>query len=267
MLNVIVCLKQVPGTNEVEIDPQLGTLKRENAATKINLYDLYALEAAVNITDQYGGRITVISMGPPQAKKAILEAYALGAHHGILLSDRRFAGADTLATAFTLAQAIRRRESYDLILTGMQTSDGDTAQVGPALAEFLGIPHVAYVHKVLGIQHGTEKTITVQADMGDALDTLQTQMPCLLTCTKEVSRPGLPSYLRLKAARERDITVWTYDDLKQETGPAYFGLDGSPTRVQKVFPPSKEQAHERWEGPPAALARRLYARLQEMKRI
>jgi electron transfer flavoprotein beta subunit len=267
MLNMIVCLKQVPGTNEVEIDLQSGTLKRESASTKINLFDLYALELAVNLAEQYAGQVTVISMGPPQAKKAILEAYALGAHHGILLSDRRFAGADTLATAFTLAQAVRRIGQYDLILTGMQTSDGDTAQVGPALAEFLGIPHVAYVQQVLDINQAPAGAITVQADMGDALDKLQAQLPCLLTCSKEVSRPGLPSYLRLKAARDRAITVWTYADLQPDTEPAYFGLDGSPTRVQKVFPPTNEQAHERWEGAPAVLAQRLYARLQEMKRV
>lgn len=263
-MEIVVCLKQVPETGDVEVDSERGTLRREGVDSRTNLYDLHALELAVQIKERYGGQITVLSMGPPQATTTILEAYALGADRGILLSDRRFAGADTLATAFTLAQALRRLGSYQLVLTGMQTSDGDTAQVGPALAEFLGIAHVSYVKELMDCDAGE---VMIRADMSDAVETVRVGLPCLLTCTKEVAYPRLPSYRLKKATRERAIDVWSYDDIRPSKGLELFGLDGSPTRVERIFPPTFTRQQEVWEGDGKVLAGRLVEKLEELRML
>jgi electron transfer flavoprotein beta subunit len=263
MLNMVVCLKQVPGTTEVEIDSERGTLKREGVDARTNAYDLHALELAVALKNKHGGSITVLSMGPPQAQAVIREAYALGADRGILLSDRKFAGADTLATAFTLAQAIKKLATPHLVLTGMQTSDGDTAQVGPALAEILGIPHVSYVRKCIEANPGC--SVMVEAEMSECTETLRVSFPCLLTCTKDVGRLRLPSYRLLVATRDKPIEVWSYEDIKHDDGQEHFGLDGSPTRVEKVFPPSFEQQRQVWEAPAQELAERVLEKLEELK--
>jgi len=272
MLEIVVCMKQVPDASEVAIDPTTGTLLRAGADAKTNLYDLYALDLAVTLKEQYGGRVTVLSMGPPPARSLITEAYALGADRGFLLSDRCFAGADTLATAFTLGQAVRRLPAWDIILTGMQSSDGDTAQVGPALAEVLGIPHVAYLNKVFALVEGQ---MLVSADNGDTIDTLQVQLPALFTCNKQVGQPKLPSFLLKQATKERPVEVWTAADLaevveaeaaaKPGAATTCFGLDGSPTKVEKVFAPELNSRRELWAGEPATLAERLYTRLRELK--
>lgn len=265
MLNIVVCLKQVPETSEVEIDSETGTLKREGVDSKTNLYDLYALELALSLRQRHGGTVTVLSMGPPQAKAVIAEAYALGADRGLLLSDRRFAGADTLATAFTLAHAIKRLPPPSLILTGMQTSDGDTAQVGPALAEMLGLPHVSYVKEALEVIPTGRQSLTVRAEMSETLETLRVDLPCLLTCTKEVSEPRLPSYRLKVATREKPIETWSYEDLRPTEGIEYFGLDGSPTRVERIFPPSFDTDKERWEGPANIVALQMLEKLKELR--
>jgi electron transfer flavoprotein beta subunit len=263
MLNMVVCLKQVPGTTEVEIDSERGTLKREGVESRINAYDLHALELAVALKKKHGGTITVLSMGPPQAEVVIKEAYALGADRGILLSDRKFAGADTLATSFTLAQAVKKLGMPDLVLTGMQTSDGDTAQVGPALAELLGIPHVSYVRRCMEANPG--HSVTVEAEMSDCTERQRVSLPCLLTCTREVGRLRLLSYRLLVATREKPLEVWSYEDIKPADGEEFFGLDGSPTRVEKVFPPSFQQQREVWEAPAKELAERVFEKLEELK--
>lgn len=147
-MNIFVCIKQVPGTNKVDIDPVTGTLKRGGVDSKMNPYDLYALETALRLRERCGGKVSVVSMGPPQAETVIREAYAMGADEGVLLSDRRFGGADVLATSYALSQGVRRLGEFDLLLCGKQTTDGDTAQVGPELAEWLGIPSVSNVRKI-----------------------------------------------------------------------------------------------------------------------
>ena len=264
-MDIVVCMKQVPDTTEVEIDREKGTLKREGVDAKTNLYDLYALELAQQIKERHGGTVTVVSMGPPQAQVMISEAYALGADRGILLSDRAFAGADTLATATALACALQKLGRPDLILVGMQTSDGDTAQVGPALAELLGLPHVAYVKELVDI-NPTSGVLTVVADMSDTVETLQVTMPALLPCSKEVCQPRLPSYLLKKATRQKAVEIWSAADISGESDMrGWFGLNGSPTRVEKVFPPSFDQSKETWSGAPAELAARLAGKLREMK--
>jgi electron transfer flavoprotein beta subunit len=151
-VDILVCIKQVPETSKVEVDPVTGVLKRSGVDSKMNPYDLYALETALRITEMVGGNITVISMGPPQAEEIIKEAYMMGADEGVLLSDRKFAGADVLATAYTLSQGVRKLENIDLILCGKQTIDGDTAQVGPEMAEYLGMPHIANVIKIEAVK-------------------------------------------------------------------------------------------------------------------
>ena len=185
-MHYVVCIKQVPEGTEVAIDEEKGVLKREGVESKLNIYDTHALEAAVELKERYGGTVTVLSMGPPQAESIIREAYALGADQGYLLSDRAFAGADTLATSYTLSEAIRRLPQADLILCGMQTTDGDTAQVGPGIAELLELPHVSYVSRINRISNGA---VEVEADMGDGIELLKVGLPCLLTVTKAVNQP------------------------------------------------------------------------------
>ena len=231
-MHFIVCIKQVPEGTEVEIDEEKGVLKREGVESKLNVYDAYALEAAVSLKEQYGGTVTVISMGPPQAAAIIHEAYMLGADDGYLLSDRKFAGADTLATSYTLAEAIRRLPKADIIFCGMQTTDGDTAQVGPGIAELLDLPHASYVTKIYDI---TDDAILVDTDMGDGIETLKISLPCLLTVTKEVNQPRLPSFRLKLATRDREVTMWDSQALVGANA-SYFGLD-APTQVERIFPP------------------------------
>ncbi|HHV94436.1 MAG TPA: electron transfer flavoprotein subunit beta/FixA family protein [Firmicutes bacterium] len=260
-MHFIVCIKQVPEGTEVEIDEEKGILKREGVESKLNVYDAYALEAAVRLKEQYGGTVTVISMGPPQAAAVIREAYTLGADEGYLLSDRAFAGADTLATSYTLSEAIRRLPPFDLIFCGMQTTDGDTAQVGPGIAELLSLPHASYVTKIHEL---AGDGIIVDTDMGDGIETLKIKLPCLLTCTKEVNEPRLPSYKLKKATRGKKITIWDSKALSGANA-AYFGLSGSPTQVERIFPPPRGRDKEMWEGSPEELGRRFYHKLKELK--
>lgn len=262
-MHFIVCIKQVPEGTEVEIDEEKGILKREGVESKLNVYDTYALEAAVRLKERYGGRVTVLSMGPPQAKAIIKEAYTLGADDGYLLSDRKFAGADTLATSYTLAEAIRRLPPADLILCGMQTTDGDTAQVGPGIAEFLDLPHVSYVIEIHDL---ADSSINIEADMGDGIEELRVKLPCLLTVTQQVNRPRLPSYRLKRATLDKGITVWDSTALA-ESKAGYFGLSGSPTQVERIFAPPKERAKELWQGDAQQLSERFYHKLKELKFI
>lgn len=260
-MHYIVCIKQVPEGTEVEIDEEKGVLKREGVESKLNVYDAYALEAAVALKEKYGGTVTVLSMGPMQAKAVIYEAFTLGADEGYLLSDRAFAGADTLATSYVLSEAIRNLPPADLIFAGMQTSDGDTAQVGPGIGELLELPHVSYVSKIHDLK---DNYVRVDADMGDGMEELRIELPCLLTFTKEVNQPRLPSYRLKKATQEKEIHVWNSQALagaKQE----YFGLGGSPTQVERIFPPPKGDERELWEGSSGDLGQRFYEKLKELK--
>lgn len=258
-MDIVVLMKQVPRTSMVEVDASTGTLRREGVASQTNPYDLNALEAALVLREKYGGRVTVISMGPPQAEQVIREAYYMGADRGILLTDRVFAGADTLATSFTLSQAIRCT-GFDLIVAGMQSTDGDTAQVGPGVAEFLGIPHVSYVRQIRGVENGW---ISVVSDLGDAHVELQVRLPCLLTVTRDINQPRLPSFRAMKESRDKAVEVWSAGDLP-ESEISYYGLRGSPTRVERVFTPVSKRVHELWEEPPDGAAARLARLLQEL---
>lgn len=262
-MNILVCIKQVPGTSEVEIDEKTGVLKREGIDSKMNPYDLYALETALKIKEERGGKISVISMGPPQAARVIRETYMMGVDKGALLTDRKFAGADVLATAYTLSQGIRKMGNFDLLLCGKMTTDGDTAQVGPEIAEFLDIPHVANVRRILSLG---EKAITVEMDMPETVEIQEVLYPCLITVEKGIYTPRLPSFkLKLKT-ENKDVPILTLKDLEDQDI-YHYGLNGSPTQVLKVFPPPKNKVSEVWEGNGEELGQQLAEKLKELKFI
>jgi electron transfer flavoprotein beta subunit len=262
-INITVCVKQVPGTSEVEVDEKTGVLKRDGVDSKMNPFDLFAVESALKIKEKHGGKLTVVSMGPPQSIEIIRETFMMGADGGCLLSDRRFAGADVLATAYTLSQGVKKAGSFDLIICGKQTTDGDTAQVGPEMAEFLGIPHVANVKKILEI---SENSITVESDLPHSLETAEIKFPCLITVDKDINQPRLPSFRRKLSTGEKDIPIFSMDDFEDRNETSY-GLKGSPTQVIRIFPPESNESHEMWEGTGDELAEKLFGRLKEMKFI
>ncbi|MFP4200251.1 MAG: electron transfer flavoprotein subunit beta/FixA family protein [Bacillota bacterium] len=264
-IELIVLVKQVPLTGEVEVDPETGNLIREGIESQTNPFDLHAIEAALYLRERFGGRVTALSMGPPQAEATVRETFSMGVDRGILLSDPAFAGADTLATAFTLARAIEL-VPHDLVVAGMQTTDGDTAQVGPGVAEFLGIPHASYVKEIGEIEDG--ERIAVSVDRGEEEHRVQLHLPALVTVTREVNQPRLPSFrLRLQTA-DRPVEIWNREELTRDPdadGEDYFGLDGSPTWVERIFPPPGNPKRETWRGDSRELAGRLLDRLEEWR--
>jgi len=260
-MNIIVCIKQVPETNKVEVDPVTGVLKRDGIDSKMNPYDLYALETALRLKEQNGGKIKVMTMGPPQAKEIIREAFSMGADEGILISDRKFAGADVLATSYTLSQGVKNAGAFDVILCGKQTTDGDTAQVGSEISEYLNIPSVANVTKIMEV---TQESITVESDMPNTVEVVKIQFPCLICVEKDIYVPRLPSYLKKVQAKDREITVFSLDDF-QDKDETKYGLSGSPTKVQRIFPPEVNQERELWHGSSDELSVKLLHTLKELK--
>ncbi|MCI8649430.1 MAG: electron transfer flavoprotein subunit beta/FixA family protein [Anaerotruncus sp.] len=228
-MNIIVCIKQVPDTNEVKLDPVTGTLIRDGIPSIINPDDKAGLEAALRIKDENGAKVTVISMGPPQADLALREALAMGADEAILVTDRAFGGADTWATSSTLASAVKKLP-YDLIITGRQAIDGDTAQVGPQIAEHLNLPNISYAEKI-SIEGDS---VVVQRQYEDRYHVIKVKMPCLITALSELNEPRYmtPGGI-FDAFREKQVTVWNRPDLDVED--SNIGLKGSPTRVFKSF--------------------------------
>ena len=263
IVNTIVCIKQVPGTSKVEVDEKTGVLKRDGIDSKMNPYDLYALETAFRIKELIGGNTDVISMGPPQAMEVIKEAYSMGVDNGILISDRKFAGADVLATSYTISQGIRKAGSYDLIICGKQTTDGDTAQVGPEIAEYLGIPHVANVNKIVEIK---DDCIILEMDMQEATGLLEARFPCLITVEKDIYEPRLPSYIKKKETKDRKIKILSLNDLEDKDENNY-GLNGSPTQVERIFPPEVNLKHESFTGSSEKVSKDIYEKLKEFKFI
>jgi len=257
---MIVCLKQVPATQEVKIDPERGTLIREGIEVETNPFDLNALEEAVRLKERFGGEVIALSMGPPQAESTLREALGIGADKAILLSDKALAGADTLATSYTLACAIRKIGEFDLIFCGEKTTDGDTAQVGPELAENLGIPFVPYIRKIeeIGDRH-----LIVHREIEEGFQVVQVPIPCLLTVTKDINEPRLPSLKDILRAKKAEIKIWTADDLSDVCEKGRFGLEGSPTRVIKVETPPEPSKGEILEGDPKEIAKKLVEKLIE----
>ncbi|OPX44385.1 acryloyl-CoA reductase electron transfer subunit gamma [Ruminiclostridium hungatei] len=262
-MNIIVCIKQVPGTNKVEVDPVTGVLKRDGVDSKMNPYDLYALETALKLKEAHGGTVTVVSMGPPQAKQIITEAFAMGADEGILLSDRKFGGSDVLATSYTLSQGISKLGHMDLILCGKQTTDGDTAQVGPEMAEYLDIPSISNVKKILEI---TDKSITVEMDMANTVEIAKVEFPCVLAVDKDIYQPRLPSYVKKMATKNNEIKIITFNDLDDQDEKKY-GLNGSPTQVQRIFPPEANDHRELWNNTLEDIPEKLFVKIKELKFI
>ncbi|MGI6149120.1 MAG: electron transfer flavoprotein subunit beta/FixA family protein [Firmicutes bacterium] len=259
-MEIIVCIKQVPETRDVAVDEQTGVLLREGVDSILNPFDLYALEAGIRLKEQYGGRVTVISMGPPQAEAVIREAYMMGADRGFLLTDRAFAGADTLATALALAAGIEKIGGFDVIICGLQTTDGDTAQVGPGIAEILGLPHEA---NVISLGTVVDRKLNVVRDGGASIDTVAIELPCLITVSKSIGEPRLLSYRRKLAMADAAVTHWSAGDLGKDV--RMFGLKGSPTQVERIFPPETLTSQEIWEGSAAELSTRLAEKLRELK--
>jgi len=265
-MNIIVCIKQVPATTNVQIDPNTGTLIRSGVESIINPFDEYALEEAVKLKEKFGGKVTVLSMGPPQAETALRECIARGADEAILLTDTRFAGADTLATSYTLAKGIEKLSYFDLIICGKQAIDGDTAQVGPGLAEKLGIPHVCYVRKIVEIRdEGDQSLISVERMMEDGYDLLAMFLPALITVVKEINTPRLPSLRGMIAAKKAKITIWDAETIAAEKDK--IGLTGSPTVVNKIFTPPARKGGEKISGLPKEIAQQAVSKLKELKII
>ncbi|MCD3194485.1 electron transfer flavoprotein subunit beta/FixA family protein [Clostridium botulinum] len=225
-MKIVVCLKQVPDTNQVKIDPVTGTLIREGVPSIINPEDKNALEEALRIKDEKGATVTVISMGPPQAEAALREAMAMGADDAILISDRAFAGADTLATSHALAGALKKLD-YDIIFAGRQAIDGDTAQVGPEIAEHLQLPQITYVEKV----DVEGDKLTVRRALENGYEVLEVETPCLLTAIKELNEPRYMDMRNVFGLFEREVKVWSADDI--DVDKALLGLKGSPTKVKR----------------------------------
>ena len=261
-MRVIICIKQVPATTQVGIDPQTNTLIRQGVESIINPFDTYALEEGVRIRERLGGAVTVITMGPPQAEQALRECISLGADDAILLSDQAFAGADTLATSYTLAKAIEKLGSFDIVLCGRQTADGDTGQVGPELAEWLKVPIVTNVRKIHQI---SESDARLERMMEDGYEVIEMPLPGIITVVKEINTPRLPSLRGLVKAKSAKIPIWTAQNLNLDKDA--IGLAGSPTRVIKVFTPPKARRGELIQGDVENQVVLLVSKLEESKII
>lgn len=232
-MEIVVCVKQVPDTNEIKIDPQTNTIIRTGLPSIVNPFDKNAVEAALQLKEKHGGKITVISMGPPQAKDALKECIAMGADAAILISDRAFGGADTLATSYTLAEAVKKLGKVDMILCGKQAIDGDTAQVGPEMAEHLGLAQVTYAAKI----DVNGETVRVEREHEEGYEVIEVNMPVLLTVVKSINEPRFPTVKGTMKANRTEIPVWTVNELELDA--TKIGLKGSPTQVRKIFTPKQ----------------------------
>ena len=232
-LKILVPIKQVPESGNVKMDPATGTMIRAGVENVVNPLDLYAIESALRLKEKYGWEVTALSMGPPAAMRVLREAAAMGCDFCALLSDKRFSGADTWATSYTLSRGAARLGSFDIIIAGERATDGDTAQVGPALAAWLDIPALTYVSKIETVERGR---IFAERLVEEGYELLEAPLPCLLTVVKEIAVPRLPTLRGKIRSREMDIPVFTADDL--DVDHACLGLKGSPTRVVKIETPS-----------------------------
>lgn len=239
-MNIVVCIKQVPDTTEVKLDPKTGTLIRNGIPSIINPDDKSGLEAALKLKDEHQAKVTVLTMGPPQAEKALREALAMGADEAILLTDRAFAGADTWATSSTLAAALNNLE-YDLIIAGRQAIDGDTAQVGPQIAEHLGLHQVSYANDLVK----KDEKLLVKRMFEDGYHNIEVKMPCLITTLSDMNTPRYMTVGGIYEAFEKEITTWTLEDIKVDK--TNIGLKGSPTKVKKSFTKGAKTAGKLFE--------------------
>ena len=252
-MKIIVPVKQVPEVSEVRMNEETGTLIRDGVPSIINPFDEFAVEAAIQLKEAHGGEVTIITMGPPQAKDALLKALAMGGDKAVHMTDRAFAGADTWATAFTLAEQIRKME-FDLVICGKQAIDGDTAQVGPELAELLGLPQICYVRKIEISEDG--KHVIAHRETDEGYEVVKAKLPVLLTATKGLNEPRLPNIMGIMKAKQKPYEEINAETLGTDTG--LIGLHGSPTQVRKVFPPEKKKGGIKIEAEdPGAAAKQL----------
>ncbi len=266
-MKIIVCIKQVPGTSEVDMDEN-GNLIRDSSNSKMNPFDLFAIETALRIKGQLKIQnmecnTTAISMGPPTAESVLRESIYMGIDQGILLTDRTFAGSDVWATSYTIAQGIKLEGEFAIIICGKQTTDGDTAQVGAEIAEFLGIPHIT---NVASIENITKESITVKANLPTKVQTAEITYPCLITVEKDIYTPRLPSYKRKIQLKSLKIPKLAYRDLPDKNE-FHYGSKGSPTSVVRVFLPNDSVEQEVWKGSDDEQAQKLFKKLVEMKFI
>ncbi|MBN1354473.1 MAG: electron transfer flavoprotein subunit beta/FixA family protein [Candidatus Omnitrophica bacterium] len=235
-MDIVVCIKQVPNTTQVKINPETNTLMREGVECVINPFDTYAIEEGIRLREKMGGKVTVLTMGPPQAEEALREAIALGCDDAVLLTDRKFAGSDTWATSYVLSRAIKKIGKFDIVICGKQASDGDTAQVGPGISTHLDIPQVTYVKKVESIDKNNAR---VERMTEEGFEIIDTPLPCVFTVVKEINEPRLPSLKGKMRAKKAEIAKWNAENLNCDFDK--IGLDGSPTRVVKIFTPPPRQ--------------------------
>jgi len=258
--NIIVLIKQVPNTNEIKIDPVTGTLIRQGIPSIMNPDDKHALEEALVLKGKTGAKVTVITMGPPQAETILIEALAMGADKAVHISDRLFGGADTLATSYTLMSAIKKLGEFDIVLAGREAIDGDTAQVGPQIAEQLGIPQVTYVKSV----EINGNKLKVQRALEDGYYDIEVETPVLLTAIKDLNKPRYPHIGQMFDAFNREgkeLILWGAKDLEVET--ERLGLKGSPTQVFKSFSPTIKRSGEILGSSVDESVKKLKTRLKE----
>lgn len=255
-MNIVVCIKQVPDTTDVRINPDTNTLIRDGVESIINPFDMYAIEEGLRLRERFEGKVTVISMGPPQAETALREAIALGVDEAILLSDRAFAGSDTLATSYALALAIKKLENIDVILCGKQAIDGDTAQVGPGISVWLDIPQATYIKKIEEVKEiKGKKVLRLERMVEEGYEIIEIPLPCLLTVVKEINEPRMPSLKGMMRSKKAEIIKWTAEDIKAQT--ERIGLDGSPTQVVRIFSPPARSGGQVLHGDAEDMATKL----------
>ncbi|NMB25285.1 MAG: electron transfer flavoprotein subunit beta/FixA family protein [Firmicutes bacterium] len=258
-MHITVCIKQVPDPSQARIDRETGLVIREGVDKITNPYDVYALEEALRLKEAHGGQVTALSMGPAAAQAILKDAIAMGVDAGVLLSDRQFAGADTLATSYTLALAINKLHQVDLIICGKQAADGDTAQVGPGLAANLDIPHVTQVRKIRELSDGE---IVVERLTEVGYEVVAVGLPAVITVVKEINEPRIPGLRGMMRAKKAEIPVWNAEDLGAD--PARLGLKGSPTRVWRTFEPARHGRTEMFPGTPDEQATLLWEKLRAL---
>jgi len=241
-VNIVVCMKQVPESTEVRVDPETKALIREGVKGIINPFDENAVEAALELREAHGGKVTVISMGPPQAEESLRQALAMGADEAILLTDAASRGSDTLATSYTLAQMVRKLGDCDLILCGKQAIDGDTGQVGPGLAERLGISQITFA---IGVEVSDGK-LRARRVLDDFFEVVEVKLPAVVTVVKQINEPRHPSMRNVLRAKRAEIAKWSLEDL--DADPTQTGFDGSPTQVIEVWPPERKSGGKMLEG-------------------
>jgi electron transfer flavoprotein beta subunit len=257
MMDIIVCIKQVPDTTDVRIDPQTNTLIRAGVECIVNPFDMYAIEEGIRLKEKFGGKVIVITMGPPQAEEALREAISLGADEAILISDRSFAGSDTWATSYTLSRSIHKIGGYDLIICGKQAIDGDTAQVGPGISAHLDIPQITYVKKIEEVVLEKAKNGYLRAERmtEEGYEIIESPLPCLITVVKEINEPRLPSLKGKMRAKKAEIKKWGVKDL--ELDPDLIGLNGSPTKVVRIFTPPPRESGQILKGDAKEVSEKL----------